>query len=288
MKRNAYTPPSPEEIERLRDLEPWLKERIIGQDHVIEKIVPRLQAGKLGITDPARPMSSFLFLGPTGVGKTETALAFTEYLFGKEKLVRIDMSEYQHISSIERLLGRHGRESGILSQRMEQTGNSGTLLLDEIEKAHSNILDLLLQILDCGKITNANGLEIDLSGFFVVMTSNIASEAILKIRQSAQAAAERFVQNEARKFLRPEIFARIEQVLVYKEIDYSHREKIASNMIEKETERLRELGLKVVDAEGKVSVKNYQSTMGLRSLRNAVTENVQRQIADQILKIHSQ
>jgi ATP-dependent Clp protease ATP-binding subunit ClpA len=153
---------SHETAAKLLQLEAHLRSRIRGQDHVLPRVISLLQRGELGLAKPNRPRGSFLFLGPTGVGKTETALAFTDFLFGKGRLFRFDMSEYQTQESLGILLGGKLGERGTLGLALEKL-QAGTLLFDEIEKAHLRVLDIFLQILDAARVTMANGETIDLS-----------------------------------------------------------------------------------------------------------------------------
>ena len=187
---------SAERLEHLRHLEAHLCEQIRGQDHVIPRIVAALHRGELGLTSPARPRGSFLFLGPTGVGKTETTISFTHYLLGSEKLFRFDMSEYQTQESVAVLIGGRVGEVGLLGLARSKSA-TGTLLFDEIEKAHPRVLDLFLQILDAARVTMASGETLDLSGFYVVFTSNIAASEILTLQHSSFTTMERHVLAKA-------------------------------------------------------------------------------------------
>jgi ATP-dependent Clp protease ATP-binding subunit ClpB len=157
----------PSLIDKLNALEPHLRETIRGQDHVIARVASVLHRGELGFTKSNRPKGSFLFLGPTGVGKTELTLAFTRYLFGDDRLLRFDMSEYQTQESLAVLLGGSLGEEGTLGMAVKRA-RFGTILFDESEKAHPRVLDILLQILDAARITLATGETLDLSGFYVV------------------------------------------------------------------------------------------------------------------------
>src|SRR5215469_5264571 len=172
---NATLPKSNQKpASRLCGLETFLRQRIRGQNHVIPRVVSILQRGELGLTKPTRPRGSFLFLGPTGVGKTEITLALTEFVFGKDKLSRFDMSEYQTQESLGLLLGAKLGERGTLGMAFDRS-TCGTLLFDEIEKAHPRVLDVFLQILDAARVTMASGETLDFSGFYIVLTSNIAA-----------------------------------------------------------------------------------------------------------------
>src|SRR5437016_10388725 len=161
-----------EQTEKLTTLENFLRQEIRGQSHVIPRLISMLQRGELGLSKPGRPRGSFLFLGPTGVGKTELTQAFTRHLWGAEKLIRFDMSEFQTQESLGLLLGARAGESGFLGAAYERTGR-GTLLFDEVEKAHPRIMEVFLQMVDAARVTVATGQTLDLTGFYVAMTSII-------------------------------------------------------------------------------------------------------------------
>ncbi len=264
-------------LAKLWGLKEFLLGEIIGQDPIIETIVPFLQAGELGLAPPTRPKASFLFLGPTGVGKTELAKCFTRYLLGDGRMTRLDMSEYQHPNSIDRLLG--GISSQSLLQAKMAISEKGTLLFDEIEKAHSAILDLLLQILDTGRLTLADGTELDFSSYYVVLTSNIASLAIARSKQSG-AALERFVQAQAQRYLRPELVGRLDRVLVFQRLPEEYLSRILSKLIDLETTRLENLGYSL---ERTVSHLPCSTFGGARSIRGAVGNEVRGNLLEQIL-----
>lgn len=171
-------------LQRLRQLEAHLRAQILGQDQTISRVVAALQRGELGLSTSSRPRGSFLLLGPTGVGKTELTIAFTTYLLTQEKLFRFDMSEYQTQESLAVLIGGRVGETGLLGFT-RQKSDAGTLLFDEIEKAHPRVFDLFLQILDAARVTMASGETLDLSGFYIVFTSNIAAPDILNLQHSS-------------------------------------------------------------------------------------------------------
>lgn len=262
-------------LERLRGLKKFLRGEIIGQDSAIEAIVPFLQAGELGLAPPERPKASFLFLGPTGVGKTELATCFTRHLLGPDRLLRIDMSEYQHPDSIARLLGGTASPS-LLQARMK---NTGLLLLDEIEKAHPSILDLLLQILDAGRLTLANGEELDFTSWYVVLTSNIASLAIARSRQNG-AALERFVRAQALRYLRPELVGRLDDVLVFHRLPDEALGAIQGKFVDREAERLERLGYRV---DRSVTLMLSAEQGGARSIRGEVLKELRGKLLEEIL-----
>ncbi len=184
-----------------------LVSRIRGQAEVIGRVAAVLQRAELGLTKPGRPKASFLFLGPTGVGKTELTLCFSEYLLGSGSVHRFDMSEFQNQNSVGLLLGEHLGERGLLGSALDKR-QICTLLFDEIEKAHPRVLDLFLQMLDAARVTLADGNTLDLSGCYIVMTSNIGSAEIMGLHHSAYATMERHVLTRAQQSLRPELYAR--------------------------------------------------------------------------------
>src|SRR5213594_2247011 len=171
---------------KLHELESHLRQRIRGQDHVLPRVVSLLHRGELGLTKPGRPRGSFLFLGPTGVGKTELTLTFTSFLMSTAQAFRLDMSEYQTQESLGLLLGGKLGERGTLGMVYDRS-KIGTLLFDEIEKAHPRVLDVFLQILDAARVTLATGETLELSGFYIVFTSNIGSADLMNLQYSKPA-----------------------------------------------------------------------------------------------------
>ena len=263
-------------LDKLSQLEPHLRQRIRGQDHVLPRIVSLLQRGQLDLTKANRPRGSFLFLGPTGVGKTETTLAFTEFLFGSGKLFRFDMSEYQTQDSLGILLGAKLGERGALALAYAK-GQSGTLLFDEIEKAHPRILDLFLQILDAARVTMADGETLDLSGYFVVFTSNIGGTELLNLQHSTYATMERHVLVRAQQAMRPELFARITEKLVFNRLTYDHQLEIAKLLLNDELQFLRNKGYDLKPEPGVLPFivrRGFHPRLGARPMRDAVEKLV--------------
>ena len=206
------------ERERLRTLPMRLKTLLTGQDRAIDLVAERLQHGELGLTTPGRPKASFLFLGPTGVGKTELTLRFTEDLIGTDRVVRLDMSEYQTADRLALLLGT-AEEPGRIAEGFEACAGRGTLLFDEIEKAHPRVLDVLLQLLDAARLTTGRNRVLDFSAWYIVLTSNIGAQRIMTLRKSKHETMERLVRQDAQRELRPEIFARITVTVVFNRLD---------------------------------------------------------------------
>jgi ATP-dependent Clp protease ATP-binding subunit ClpA len=270
------TPLTQQKNECLTCLEQILRSEIRGQTHVIPRVVSVLQRGELGLSKRGRPRGSFLFLGPTRVGKTELTQVFTATIFGAERLVRFDMSEFQTQEALGLLLGARLGESGFLGAAYGRT-KEGTLLFDEVEKAHPRIMDVFLQILDAARVTIATGETLDLSGFYVVMTSNIGSAELLSLQHSTDATLERHVLTRAQQVLRPEIFARIAEKLVFYRLSYEHQLEIAEKFLDKEIVFLRECGHELkVDASVLPFLvrKGFHPKLGARPMRDAVEKFV--------------
>jgi ATP-dependent Clp protease ATP-binding subunit ClpA len=267
---------SPALIEKLNGLEPHLREVIRGQDHVIPRVASVLQRGELGFTKANRPKGSFLFLGPTGVGKTELTLAFTRYLFNEENLVRFDMSEYQTQESLRILLGGSLGEIGTLGMGVKRAG-FGTLLFDESEKAHPRVLDILLQILDAARITLASGETLDLSNFYVVLTSNLGAAEVMQLQLAPLATMERHVLAKAQRSFRPELFARITEKLVFGRLSYDVQLEIAQQILATELAFLAEKGLVVSCSSAVLPFlvqRGFHPRLGARPMRDAVEKHL--------------
>ncbi|HEX3627102.1 MAG TPA: AAA family ATPase [Verrucomicrobiae bacterium] len=257
---------------RLMELQAHLQERIRGQDHVLPRVISLLKRGQLGLTKSNRPRGSFLFLGPTGVGKTETTVAFTDFLFGEGKLFRFDMSEYQTQESLGILLGAKLGERGTLAMAYDRS-HGGTLLFDEIEKAHARIMDIFLQILDAARVTMANGETLDLSGFYIVFTTNIGGADLINLQHSTFATMERHVLARAQQAMRPELFARITEKLVFNRLSYDHQLEIAQLLLDGELQFLRKKG-HALEADKAVLPfivqRGFHPKLGARPMRDAV------------------
>ena len=275
-----------EKTNRLNQLTQILHGEIRGQQHIIPRVVSVLQRGELGLSKPGRPRGSFLFLGPTGVGKTELTHVFTHALFGREKLIRFDMSEFQTQESLGLLLGARAGESGFFGAAYART-KTGTLLFDEVEKAHPRIMDLFLQMLDAARVTIATGETLDLSGFYVVMTSNLGSAELMTLQHSAESTLERHVLSRAQQTLRPEIFARITEKLVFHRLSYEHQLEIAAKFLDKEIKFLGERGCKLQVSESVLPFlvrKGFHPKLGARPMRDATEKLVGDAVAESVLQ----
>ena len=271
---------------RLRELLPFLRGCILGQEHALPRIASLLQRGELGLTKRSRPRGSFLFLGPTGVGKTEVTISFTNFLMSPDHLFRFDMSEYQTQESIGVLLGGKLGERGTLALARDRH-DCGTLLCDEIEKAHPRVLDIFLQILDAARVTMANGETLDLSGFYVVFTSNIAAAEMLELQHSTFATMERHVLARAQQVMRPELYARINEKLVFQRLSYDVQLEIARLLLDAELAFLRTAGhtLSLHESVLPFLVRHgYHPRLGARPMRDAVEKLIGDAVAARLLE----
>ena len=215
-------------LANLQKLDTVLPREIRGQSQVLPRIISVVRRGEFGLTKPSRPRGSFLLLGPTGVGKTESVVVTTTQVFGAGRLFRFDMSEFQTQEALGLLLGSRFGEVGYLGAVRERAAE-GSLLFDEAEKAHPRVLDIMLQLLDAARLTVATGQTLDFSGFYIWLTSNIGSAELMSLQHSNDATLERHVLTRAQQTLRPEIFARVNEKLVFHRLSYEHQLEIAEN-----------------------------------------------------------
>jgi ATP-dependent Clp protease ATP-binding subunit ClpB len=274
-----------QKLERLRKVDGVLRTEIRGQNQVLSRVVSVVQRGELSLTKPARPRGSFLLLGPTGVGKTETVVVLTNQIFGADKLFRFDMSEFQTQESLGLLLGARLGEKGYLGAVRERA-TEGSLLFDEAEKAHPRVLDILLQLLDAARITIATGQTLDFSGFYVWLTSNIGSAELMTLQHSNDATLERHVLSRAQQALRPEIFARITEKLVFGRLSYEHQLEIAEKFLAREIEFFAARGHKLELDKAVLPFlvrKGFHPKLGARPMRDAVEKLVGDALAGHLL-----
>lgn len=263
-------------LTKLQELDVLLPREIRGQSHTIPRIISAVRRGELGITKPSRPRGSFLLLGPTGVGKTETVIVATNHVFGEGKLFRFDMSEFQNQEALGLLLGARLGEIGHLGAVRERAAE-GSLLFDEAEKAHPRVLDILLQLLDAARLTVATGQTLDFSGFYVWLTSNIGSAELMSLQHSNETTLERHVLTRAQQTLRPEIFARVNEKLVFHRLSYEHQLEIAEKFLSREIEFLAARGhmLELDQTAMPFLVrKGFHPKLGARPMRDAVEKLV--------------
>ena len=260
------------QIEKLTGLEPHLLSKIKGQDHAISRVCSVLERGQLGLQPAWKPLGSFLFLGPTGVGKTELTLEFSRYLFGSESVFRFDMSEFLHLDNVKLFIGDETGNAGRLGKNLSEHRH-GVLLFDEIEKAHRLIWDLFLQMLDAARITLANHQTYDLSGFYIVCTSNIGSQQLLRPTRLPFATLERAVLSELHRVFRPELVGRFDEKIVFKPLCPDTQRQIGRLAIDEELTRLRQKGFDLTVSEEAFEFllrRGIHKTLGARPMNKTV------------------
>jgi ATP-dependent Clp protease ATP-binding subunit ClpB len=279
------------EKQRLLRLDEVLGERVVGQRHAVTAVADAVRRSRAGLQDPNRPIGSFIFLGPTGVGKTETARALAEFLFDDEDaMVRIDMSEYMEKHSVARLIGAPPgyvgyEEGGQLTERVRRRPYS-VVLFDEIEKAHAEVFNIFLQILDDGRLTDSQGRTVDFRNTVLIMTSNIGSHHILEQSGGDWGATETFVMGELRRHFRPEFLNRVDDVIVFRPLDEAQLRRIVGLQLERLRAMLaeRRITLDVSDdAEALIARVGYDPAFGARPLKRAIQRLVQNPLAMRLL-----
>ncbi len=263
-------------IKHLDGLEPHLRSRIKGQDHAIARVCSVLERGQLGLNPDDKPLGSCLFLGPTGVGKTQLTLEFARYLHGDGQLFRFDMSEFLHEDSVKLFMGDEAGRPGRLGKVLNEN-QSGVLLFDEIEKAHRLIWDLFLQMLDAARITLADHRTYDLRGFVVVCTSNIGSQNLLRPTRLPFATLERAVLAELHRFFRPELVGRFDEKIVFRALTPDIQREIARLVIDEELSRLAKRGfdISVSDEAFEFLVRRgIHKSLGARPMRTTAQKYI--------------
>ena len=290
------------DTERLKNLEKILQKRVIGQDEAVSAVARAVKRGRVGLKDPKRPIGSFLFLGPTGVGKTELSKALAEALFGKEEaMIRVDMSEYMEKHSVSKMIGSPpgyvGHEEGGQLSDQVRTHPYSVLLFDEIEKAHPDVFNVLLQVLDDGHITDSQGRKVDFSNTVIIMTSNAGAKAIIDPKKLGFAAKEdkvgdykkmkQGVMEEVKQIFRPEFLNRIDEMIVFHTLDKENMKKIVSLLCNEFTGRLEKqmnIHLKLRNSAKELIVeKGTDTKYGARPLRRALQTELEDKLADAIL-----
>jgi len=292
------------ESERLLKLEEILHKRVIGQEEAVKSIARAVRRARVGLKDPKRPIGSFIFLGPTGVGKTELSKALAEAMFGDESnMIRIDMSEYMEKHAVSRLIGSPPGyvgfdEGGQLTEKVRRHPYS-VVLFDEIEKAHPDVFNILLQILEDGRLTDGKGKTVDFKNTIIIMTSNAGAATIKKQRTLGFAAAtekeseneyERMkdsVMEDLKRSFRPEFLNRIDDIIVFHAIEEKDLQKIVNLMLRSVAERLREQDITISfdeKAEKHLAKEGYDQVYGARPLRRAITKAVEDKLSEEILK----
>jgi ATP-dependent Clp protease ATP-binding subunit ClpC len=289
------------ETTRLKKLEEELHKRVIGQEEAISSVAKAIRRGRVGLKDPKRPIGSFIFLGPTGVGKTETSKALAESLFGDENaMIRIDMSEYMEKHTVSKLIGSPPGyvgydEGGQLTEKVRRKPYS-VILFDEIEKAHPDVFNILLQILEDGRLTDSQGRTVDFKNTVIIMTSNVGARTITERKTIGFNNADdknknyeeikNSVMAELKKEFRPEFLNRIDEIIVFKQLDESEIAKIVDLMITSSMNRLKENNISVTVSEAlkkNIVKKGYDPLYGARPLRRAIQTLIEDKIAEEML-----
>ena len=291
-----------EESERLRKLESILHERVIGQEEAVSAVSKAIRRGRVGLKDPKRPIGSFLFLGPTGVGKTELSKALAEAMFGKEDaMIRVDMSEYMEKHSVSKLIGSPPGyvgydEGGQLSEKIRRNPYS-VLLFDEIEKAHPDIFNILLQVLDDGHITDSQGRKIDFKNTVIIMTSNAGAANIVTPKKLGFAVGDTHeadyqkmkagVMDEVKHLFKPEFLNRIDETIVFHPLTKENVKDIADIMLKTISKRIKEqLGVETVVSEAvrdHLAEKGFDENYGARPLRRVIQNEIEDAMAEEYL-----
>lgn len=291
------------ESQRLLNLEKILHDRVIGQEEAVAAVAKAIKRARVGLKDPNRPVGSFIFLGPTGVGKTELTKALAEALFGDESaMIRVDMSEYMEKHTVSRLIGSPPGyvgydEGGQLTEKVRRKPYS-VVLLDEIEKAHPDVFNILLQILEDGRLTDGKGRTVDFKNTVVIMTSNVGAHTIKKQKvlgftastdekDSAYEKMKDNVMEELRKSFRPEFLNRIDDIIVFHQLEETHLKEIVDIMMSSLIKRIKDMNIDMIvsdEAKALLMKKGFDTQYGARPLRRAITKLVEDQLSEEILK----
>jgi len=291
-----------EESDRLLNMEKILHERVVGQDEAVSAVSRAIRRGRVGIKDPKRPTGSFIFLGPTGVGKTELCKALAQAMFGDENaMLRLDMSEYMEKHTVSRLVGSPPGyvgydEGGQLTEAVRRKPYS-VVLFDEIEKAHPDVFNMLLQILEDGRLTDSQGRTVDFKNTIIIMTSNVGARRIID-KQSALGFGDKsddtesenvrdLVMRELKQVFRPEFLNRVDDIIVFSKLTKEEIKEIAGKMLDTLGKRLDSLGVKVTFTDKvieKIADEGFDDTYGARPLRRAITTNIEDKLSERMLE----
>ena len=290
------------DTDRLKKLESVLHQRVIGQEEAVKAVARAVKRGRVGLKDPKRPIGSFLFLGPTGVGKTELSKALAEAMFGNEEsMIRVDMSEYMEKHSVSKMIGSPpgyvGHEEGGQLSDQVRTHPYSVLLFDEIEKAHPDVFNILLQVLDDGHITDSKGRKIDFSNTVIIMTSNAGAKAIIEPKKLGFAAKDdpegdykrmkKNVMDEVKQIFRPEFLNRIDEIIVFHALEKTHMKKIVTLMCRDFTKRIEDqMDIRLTlreSAKALIAEKGTDAKYGARPLRRALQTELEDKLAEAIL-----
>ena len=294
-----------EESERLLNMENVLHERVIGQSEAVTAIAKAIRRGRVGLKDPKRPVGSFIFLGPTGVGKTELCKALAEAMFGDENaMLRLDMSEYMEKHTVSKLIGSPPgyvgfEEGGQLTEKVRRKPYS-VVLFDEIEKAHPDVFNMLLQILEDGRLTDSQGRTVDFKNTVIIMTSNVGARLITEkqsslgfnsenenVEESEKKDIKELVTGELRKVFRPEFLNRVDDIIVFNKLNKDEIKQIAVKMFKTLENRLDKMNIKISftdNAVSEIADKGFDENYGARPLRRAIQNEIEDPLSEQMLE----
>ena len=293
-----------DESERLLKMEEILHRRVIGQDEAVEAVAKAIRRGRVGLKDPKRPIGTFIFLGPTGVGKTELCRALAEAMFGDEDaMIRVDMSEYMERHTVSKLIGSPPGyvgydEGGQLTEKVRRKPYS-VILFDEIEKAHEDVFNIMLQVMEDGRLTDSQGRVVDFKNTIIVMTSNVGAKNITETRkrlgfsaqeESGEDSAKEIreeVMKELRRTFKPEFLNRVDEIIVFHRLSRENIREIAGNMLAEVGRRMEKLGLKLRYADSALELlaeKGFDPVYGARPLRRTIQGSVEDVIAEMLLE----
>ncbi len=293
-----------EESERLLNMESVLHERVIGQDEAVSAIAKAIRRGRVGLKDPKRPVGSFIFLGPTGVGKTELCKALAQAMFGDENaMLRLDMSEYMEKHTVSKLIGSPPgyvgfEEGGQLTEKVRRKPYS-VVLFDEIEKAHPDVFNMLLQILEDGRLTDSQGRTVDFKNTVIIMTSNVGARMITEKQSSlgfvqnnsdkekSQKEIKSLVLGELRNVFRPEFLNRVDDIIVFNKLTQPEIKKIATNMLNVLSKRLENMDIKISFTDSAITAiadKGFDENYGARPLRRAIQSEIEDTLSEYMLE----
>lgn len=294
-----------EESERLLNMENVLHERVIGQSEAVTAIAKAIRRGRVGLKDPKRPVGSFIFLGPTGVGKTELCKALAEAMFGDENaMLRLDMSEYMEKHTVSKLIGSPPgyvgfEEGGQLTEKVRRKPYS-VVLFDEIEKAHPDVFNMLLQILEDGRLTDSQGRTVDFKNTIIIMTSNVGARLITEkqsslgfnsenenAEESEKKDIKELVTGELRKVFRPEFLNRVDDIIVFNKLNKDEIKQIAVKMLKTLENRLDKMNIKISftdNAVSEIADKGFDKNYGARPLRRAIQNEIEDPLSEQMLE----
>ena len=290
-----------EESERLLNMEQVLHERVVGQDEAVSSIAKAIRRGRVGLKDPKRPVGSFIFLGPTGVGKTELCKALAQAMFGDENaMLRLDMSEYMEKHTVSKLIGSPPGyvgfdEGGQLTEKVRRKPYS-VVLFDEIEKAHPDVFNMLLQILEDGRLTDSQGRTVDFKNTVIIMTSNVGARLItdkqkaLGFKDGDDKTEDRdiksLVLNELKNVFRPEFLNRVDDIIVFSKLTQDEIRQIASKMLGTLSKRLEGIDITISftdEAVTAIADKGFDDSYGARPLRRAIQSEIEDKLSEKIL-----